>query len=83
MNNMLKVKLKFSAYMAHIVYDSFYEEEVKLDGESCFLVETIVPNDMWLYSFVLSFAEYVEVIEPQCVREKIKEHIEKITKLYI
>ncbi|MCB0753177.1 MAG: WYL domain-containing protein, partial [Ignavibacteriae bacterium] len=40
------------------------------------------PDDEWIYSIILSFGEYVEVLEPEHIRSIIKEKAEKIFSNY-
>lgn len=80
--NMVGIELKFSAPMAHAVYDSFYEKDICRDSDGYFLVKAQLPDNVWLYSFILSFGEFVEVIGPEDVREKVKEYIGRIKKVY-
>lgn len=80
--NMLEVELKFSPIMTHAVYDSFYDKDVCVDSDGNFLVKAELPDNVWLYSFILSFGEFVEVVGPKEIREKVKECAEKIKKVY-
>lgn len=81
--NMLQIELKFLSSMAHAVYDCFYEQDINKDKDGSFLVKTKLPDNMWLYSFILSFGECVEVIAPKDIREKFQERLENIKKIYV
>lgn len=77
----ITVKLKFHKNMAFRVYDEFTGEVTK-DPEGNLYVSAELPAHEMLYSYILSFADGVEVMEPQQVRESIKKKLEEIYKKY-
>ncbi len=77
----ITIKMKFSPKMAFMVYDSFDNYEVMKDGG--FLVTAEMPKANWLISYILSFGEYCEVLEPQEIRDKVKNSLEKISEKYL
>lgn len=77
----ITVKLKFHKNMAFRVYDEFTGEVTK-DPEGNLYVSAELPDHEMLYSYILSFADGVEVMEPQQVRESIKKKLEEIYKKY-
>lgn len=77
----ITVKLKFHKNMAFRVYDEFTGEVTK-DPEGNLYVSAELPDHEMLYSYILSFADGVEVMEPQQVRESIKKKLEEIHKKY-
>ena len=44
--------------------------------------EIEIPNDYSLYSYILSFGDNVEVLEPTKIREQITEMIERMAQKY-
>ena len=46
------------------------------------IVKVSYPEDQWIYSFILGFGEYVEVIKPERIRDIIKEKAKKIIDKY-
>lgn len=73
--------LKIAPEMTYRVLDEFGEVEKQPDGS--FLVTVTWPEDEWVYGFILSFGEYIEVIEPERVREIVKNKLLKTAKKYI
>lgn len=67
-------KLKFDKSMTFLVYDEFMEQVME-DEQRNLYVETNLPDNETIYSYLLSFADCVEVIEPCSIRERIKQKI--------
>lgn len=79
--NMVSVKLKFSPQAAFRVYDEF-TDSVTTDCENNLYVTTNLPDNEVMYSYLLTFGEYVEVLAPQYVRVGITEKMKLIMKKY-
>ncbi len=75
------LKLRFDKSIAHRVYDDFSERVIKSNG--CLYVEIDLPDDYTTYSYILSFGEGAEVLEPKEVRKKIETMINNMAKKYI
>ena len=78
----ITVTLKFDKHMAFRIYDEFASESI-IDKQDYLIVTTSLPNNDTLYSYILSFEDYVEIIEPKEIRENMKCRIEKIQEKYI
>ena len=76
------LKLKIDAEMAHRVYDEFHESLTEKLPCGGFIVSVGWPEDDWVYGTILSYGEYIEVLEPQHVREIIRAKAENIVKKY-
>jgi len=76
------MKLKIAPEMAHRVHDEFDDSAVEKQGDGGFIASASFLEDDWVYGFLLSFGEHVEVLEPKHVREIIAEKAEKIAKKY-
>ncbi|GAA0075856.1 YafY family protein [Clostridium sp. CTA-5] len=72
----ITLKMRISSKMAYRVYDEF-EDFKKLDDGS-FFVTIEYPKGDWLFSYISSFGEECEVLEPQEIRKDIKNKIEKM-----
>lgn len=75
------VTLKFAKEAAFRVFDEF-ADAVTQDDLGYLYVKTLLPESDALYSYVLSFADSVEVLEPHSVRERIKEKLSEMQKKY-
>lgn len=78
----IKVTLLFDKSMSFRVYDKF-DDEVIQNEDGSFLVETVMPNNELLFSYILSCGDKVEVISPQELRNIISEKAKKILVKYI
>jgi predicted DNA-binding transcriptional regulator YafY len=57
-------------------------EEAGQETDERYVVAARFPEDRWLYGFILSFGQDVEVMEPEHIRSKIKEIAMNIGKIY-
>ncbi|HEY9062215.1 MAG TPA: YafY family protein [Pseudobacteroides sp.] len=80
---LLDVKLLFSPHVAYRVYDEFDEKDITKNEDGSFVVAMKLPNDYWLYDYILSFGDSIEVLEPQSVRNEIVKQVDKIKKKYL
>lgn len=75
-------KLWIDKSQAYRIFDEFDEEQVVKDEWGNFIVEVFYPQDLWLYGYILSFGQYIKVLEPSYVRDVIKGHLKKAYELY-
>lgn len=75
------LKLRFSKSVSYMLYDYFPDVCIK-EGEDDFIVQVSYPMNPWIYSFIMSFGDKVEVLEPQDVREGIVERIGNLSISY-
>lgn len=80
--NTIAVTLKFDKEMAFRVYDEF-ADDVTEDEQGNLYVHTNLPSNNTLYSYLFSFADCVEVLEPESVREQVKEKLAAMQKKYV
>lgn len=78
----IMVTLKFDKSMAFRVYDEFSRESI-IEKQDFLYVTTLLPKNVVLYSYVLSFGYHVEIIEPPEVRENMRDRLRKIEEKYI
>lgn len=81
-NNMIPAKLKFSPQVAFRVYDEF-TDNVSKDNQGNLYVNIDLPDNETLFSYILSFGDNVEIIEPDYLRHSIKEKIKRMLEKYI
>lgn len=75
-------KLRFSEKIAYKVYDEFQEEYIKKLEDGTLEVTFRYQLSDWTFLYLLSFGEYVEIIEPVEARMLLKEKAQKILALY-
>jgi predicted DNA-binding transcriptional regulator YafY len=69
--------LKIEACMAYRVYDEFEQSEIMKNKDESYTVTKNMPENEWLYGYILSFGDYGEVLEPLYMRDIIREKLEK------
>jgi predicted DNA-binding transcriptional regulator YafY len=74
--------LKIAADMAYRVLDEFAMCIVRREPDGSFIVNVTWPEDDWVYGTILSYGEYMEVLEPERIRSLIRQKAANITKLY-
>ncbi|MHC6179706.1 helix-turn-helix transcriptional regulator [Clostridium sp. JNZ X4-2] len=77
-----KISLKFSEKAKYRIQDYFDEDEMTFLEDGSIIVNTEVIEDNWVYSMILSYGEYVEVLKPGRIREIIKEKCKKVSNMY-
>lgn len=77
----IPVVLKFDKSMAFRVLDEFRNEVVE-DETGDLYVHTSLPDSEVLYSYLFSFSDGVEVIEPETIRERYKNKLRKMMNKY-
>ena len=79
---LVTLKLKVAPEMSHRIFDEFCEDMTEKQSDGSFIVSVKWRLDHWLYGLILSYGEFIEVLEPEFVRVKIKEKLVKIDKIY-
>lgn len=74
-NQSVSVKLRFSQEAAFRVYDDFDDRLINQDSNGSLIVTIDMVTDEWLYGLVLSYGHYVEVLEPESLRNVIAERL--------
>lgn len=81
-NNTVELVLKFSPEVSQRVADFFYEEDTTIDEDGYRIVTVSYPEDEWVYSMILSYGEYVEIVKPLHIKNIIKKKAQKIYEKY-
>lgn len=79
----ISLKLKISKELSYRVYDEFNKNDITVDSNGDFIIETKYPENDWVYGYILSFGEHIKVISPKYVKDIIKDKIEKSLKNYL
>ena len=79
----VNLKLRIEPERAYRVFDDFYESMAERQSDGSFIVTVLCPEDDWLYGFLLSFGKYIEVLEPEHIRNIIKDEAENISQKYL
>jgi predicted DNA-binding transcriptional regulator YafY len=81
-SGLVHLVLRFAPYVAYRVYDEFDTDDITKNKDGSFTVKTTLPEDSWLYGFLLSFGTSVQIIEPKNATENLLSQIDEIKKLY-
>jgi predicted DNA-binding transcriptional regulator YafY len=76
----IKLKLKF--HPDADIDDYFKNHISSIDKTGYTIVETNMPDDVWLYSFLLGYGDMMEVLEPHNVRLLIRNKIKILYNIY-
>jgi predicted DNA-binding transcriptional regulator YafY len=79
---LVSLKLRFQPEDLYRVYDDYDEERIVRNKDGTYDVTVTFPEDEWVYGYIMSFGNYVEVLEPPHIREIIRERLEKALKFY-
>ena len=79
--NTVSVTLKFSPQVAFRVYDEF-TDSVTTDSENNLYVTTKLPDDEFVYNYLLTFGDTAAVLAPAHVRAAVKDKVCSILKMY-
>lgn len=79
--NLVPVKLMFDKSISYRVFDEFDKSEIEIDDEYL-IVNTNLPSNDYLFSYLLSFGSNVELLEPYNLREEFKKVIKEISRKY-
>ncbi|GHU38333.1 transcriptional regulator [Clostridia bacterium] len=74
--------LNVAAERAYRVYDEFDGSDVTHNADGSFTVTVTWPEDEWVYATILSYGEYITVLEPEHIKVIIKEKANKIAMKY-
>lgn len=74
--------LRADKCMAYRIFDDFSQSSIAPQEDGSFLIDTHFPPGAWIRSIMLSYGEHAEVIEPDWLREEIRQAAEKMLKRY-
>lgn len=78
----VRLKLWISPRSAYRVYDDFYPGGVSRNPDGSFTVLADYPESDWIYGYLLSFGEDLQVVSPPEVRSILLEKAKKIAAIY-
>ena len=80
--NTIDVVLRYSKEIRAQVMEYFDESNITFEKDGNMTVKITLPDDNWLHSIILGSGEFVEVLEPPYLRDKIQEKATKILLTY-
>jgi predicted DNA-binding transcriptional regulator YafY len=82
MQSLVHIKLHFAPQATHRIYDDFDEQFITKNEDGSYIVEVSLPRD-WACDYILSYGMFVEVLEPEDIREELLQQVEKIKNIYL
>ena len=79
---MLQMTLKFAPSRAYRVYDEVPAEQVDTQPDGSCLVRAVLPDDEWTMGYLLSFGEFVQILEPAAHRRRMAGLLKRMGGLY-
>ncbi|MBP7479143.1 MAG: YafY family transcriptional regulator [Spirochaetaceae bacterium] len=79
----LTIKARVESTLYFRVLDEFPGDVMEKQKDGSIIVTFRLPDENWIYSYLLSFGEHMEVLEPECVRQKIQESLIKAAGKYL
>jgi len=79
---LVKMVLEINQAASYRVYDEFEEDTIQKLENGNFRVELELPENDWLYGYLLSFGDTIKVLEPTYLREIILEKLTASLKNY-
>ncbi|HEY3424924.1 MAG TPA: WYL domain-containing protein, partial [Negativicutes bacterium] len=79
---LVSLKLRFQANVLNRLYDYFDDSLIIQNDDGSFTLEVTFPEGEWVYSYILSFGNFVEVLEPEHVRISIAKRMRLALKIY-
>jgi len=77
------LRLRIKPEMTYRVLDEFASFVESQSEDGSYLISICWPEDNWVYGAILSFGEYIEVIDPPHIRDIIREKAKKIYEQYL
>jgi len=79
---LVELKLRCDEKVLNRLYDTFDEQYISGNGDGSFELTVEIPDEEWIYGFVLSFGNYAEVLEPEHIRVEIRNRSKEVYKKY-
>jgi predicted DNA-binding transcriptional regulator YafY len=81
-NNRTRLVLRFSPEGAHLAEEWFGHETLEEDADGRTLITCRLPENDWLYGFILSFGVHAEVLDPPHVRNRVRVMVQQMQNNY-
>ncbi len=80
--NVVELTLKFSGRMVPVVEEFYNKEDLERTADGGLIAKTRMPEDGWMYGYILSYGAFVEVLDPPHIRDIIKSAARHILRIY-
>jgi len=80
--DLIDLKLRCDGKILNRLYDTFDGDFIKKKKDGTYDLSVTIPEDEWIYGFILSFGSHAEVLEPEHLRKIIKTRAKEILEKY-
>ena len=80
--SLIDLKLRCDEKILNRLYDSFDGDYISKNDDGSYSLDVTIPEEEWLYGYILSFGSNAEVLEPEHLREIIKTRAKEIFNKY-
>ena len=82
-SKMVKLLLKVDSKMAYRLFDEFPMENIEISNDESFIVKVEIPEEDWIYGYIMSYGEYIEVLAPEHIRRCLVNNYKNVLKKYL
>jgi len=79
---LMELKLRCDEKILNRLYDTFDDECINKNAGGSYDITVLLPEEEWVYGYILSLGSCAEVIRPEHIREIIKTRAKEITEKY-
>ena len=79
---LIPLKLKFQDKVLNRLYDDFDAAALVKNADGTLTVEAAMPENEWLYGYLLSYGNFVEVLEPPRIRSLMADRLKQALNIY-
>jgi predicted DNA-binding transcriptional regulator YafY len=76
------LRLRFQPKVLSRVYDEYDDERIVKEQDGICQITVTLSEDEWVYGHIMSYGCYVEVLDPEHVRNIIRERMKKALRFY-
>ena len=76
------IKFRVCPEAKYRIFDDFDESHIKEQPDGSLIITVTWAEDSWVHGYLLSYGEYAEVLEPESLRNTIKDKAKKISAKY-
>ena len=78
----VELVLKFGPHARVKIEDQFDESQLQHNNDGSTIATISIPEDDWIYSFILSFGTDIEVLSPSRWRDAIAKRCSEMGRMY-
>ena len=77
------LKLEIDKSLTYRVYDEFDESCISILPNGNYLIDTNLPENEWLYGYLLSFGNKLKIISPSSIKDVVIDKMKKSLENYL